>query len=278
MTPHATDTTVRLELLGEELRGHRERAGLSLADVTAKIGISTSKLSRMENGRKPQKVEDVVALLGIYDVRGAVRDDLLALARHAAEPAGWPDETPADRFAALRILESKADMLVDFQATLVPALLQTVPYAQAVLREVDMLDESEVDERAAERIRRQVVLRKPQPPRYYAILTESALRTPVGGREVLRGQLRYLLEAGAKENVTIRVVPRLAHGHPGLNGPFQRLRFRGRGAVVLLENRVSSLFVEDPTEVKLYDRVVVELLSAALDEDASAKLIAGLTG
>ncbi|SDD17117.1 helix-turn-helix domain-containing protein [Actinokineospora iranica] len=277
MTLHAPDTTVRLELLGEELRRHRESAGLSLADVTAKVGISTSKLSRMENGRKPQKVADVVTLLAIYGVTGHLRDDLLALARHAAEPAVWPDDTPAGRFAALRILESKADMLVDYQATLVPVLLQTVPYAQAVAREVDMVDDQLIEERTTERIRRQAVLRALTPPRYFAILNEAALRTTIGGREVMRGQLRYLVEAGRKTNVTIRVVPRLTHGHPGLNGSFQRMQFRGRGAVVLLENRTSSLFVEDATEVKLYDRVVVELLSVALDEDASAALIEAMT-
>ncbi|PPK69665.1 helix-turn-helix transcriptional regulator [Actinokineospora auranticolor] len=275
MTLHAPDTTVRLELLGEELRAHRETAGLSLADVTAKTGISTSKLSRLENGRRPHKVDDVTALLVLYGVREAHRDDLLALARDAAEPTAWPEQRPS---ATLRVLESKAEMLVDFQAALVPALLQTVPYAQAVLREVDMVEERAIEDRTTDRIRRQAVLRKAQPPRYYAILTEAALRTVVGGSDVMRGQLRYLTEAGQKQNVTIRVVPRLHHGHPGLRGSFRRMQFHRRGALVLLENRTSSLFVEDTAEVKRYDQVVVELLSVALDEAASARLITELSG
>ncbi|SER79483.1 Helix-turn-helix domain-containing protein [Actinokineospora terrae] len=275
VTLHTADTTVRLELLGEELRRHRETAGMSLAEVTAKTGISTSKLSRLENGRRPHKLDDVEALLSIYGVRDARRDDLVALARDATEPTAWPEQRPS---ATLRVLESKAEMLVDYQAMLVPALLQTVPYAQAVLREVDMVEEPAIEDRATERIRRQAILRKPQPPRYYAILTETALRTVVGGREVMRGQLRYLVEAGTKPDVTIRVVPRLGHGHPGLRGSFRRLQFHGRGALVLLENRTSSLFVEDPTEVKRYDQVVVELLSVALDEAASTRMIAELGG
>ncbi|WP_051385631.1 helix-turn-helix domain-containing protein [Actinokineospora inagensis] len=275
MTLHAAETTVRLELLGEELRRHRETAGMSLAEVTAKTGISTSKLSRLENGRRPHKLDDVEALLAIYGVGESRRDDLVALARDATEPTAWPEQRPS---ATLRVLESKADMLVDYQATLVPALLQTVPYAQAVLREVDMAEEPSVEDRTADRIRRQAVLRRPRPPRYYAILTEAALRTPVGGHDVMRGQLRYLMEAGEKPDVTIRVVPRLGHGHPGLRGSFRRMQFPNRGALVLLENRTSSLFVEDSVEVKRYDQVVVELLSVALDEAASARLIAEVGG
>lgn len=271
------DSTVRLELLGEELRAHRERAGLSLAAVTAQVGISTSKLSRMENGRRPQRLDDIAALLTAYRVPHNRREELVALARVAAEPPVRPEQV-SGRFATLRVLEGKAAMLVDVAPTVVPALLQTVPYTQSVLREVYMLDDQRVEEYTASRIHRQAVLRKDKPPRFFAIVTESALRTVVGGAEVMRGQLRYLLEAGAKGNVSVRVVPALEHGHPALAGPFQRLQFdRGR-AVVLLESRTAAVYLEDPAEVKHYDRAVVELLSAALDERESAALIEKVAG
>ncbi|WP_436492283.1 helix-turn-helix domain-containing protein [Actinokineospora sp. HUAS TT18] len=256
-----------IELLGEELRGHREGAGLSLAEVTAKTGISTSKLSRMENGRKPQKAADVDLLLKVYGVQGSRRDDLLALV----------DGMGGAQSATLRVLESKATMLVDYEQAIVPALLQTVPYAQAALREVSMIDEGCVEEQYTHRLRRQAVLRRADSPRFFAIVAESALRAAVGGRDVMRGQLRYLGEAGRKPNVTIRVVPDLPHGHPGLGGPFQRLQFRERGAVVVLENRTSTMIVEEPAEVKVYDRIVVELLSVALSEAESMTMIESLT-
>ncbi|OLR91221.1 hypothetical protein BJP25_31530 [Actinokineospora bangkokensis] len=275
------DSTVRLELLGEELRAHREAAGLSLAAVTGLVGISTSKLSRMENGRRPQRLADIGALLTAYRVPGARQEELVALAEAAGAPLVRP-EPVAGRTSTLRVLEAKAAMLVDVAPALVPALLQTVPYAQAVLREVHMLDDARVEEYTAGRIHRQAVLRRADPPRFFAIVRESALRTVVGGAEVLRGQLRYLLEAGAKENVSVRVLPDGDHGHPALAGPFQRLQFdRGR-AVVVLEARDGVVFLEDPEQVRGYDRAVVELLSAALDERGSAalveKVIAGLSG
>lgn len=262
-------TDVRVALLGAELRTQRDRVGLSLAEVTAKVGISAAKLSRMENGRAPQAPDDVAALLGLYGVTGFSRDDLLDLAGSLGVGAGGSD-------AALRFLEARAAMLVDYQSALVPELLQTVPYAQAVLREVAMLDDDAVLERWTQRIHRQSVLRKANPLRYYAIIAESALRNAVGGRAVLREQLRYLVEAGARRSVTVRVIPDLPHGHPGLGGPFQRLQFPHRGAVVVLDQRASRLFVEDAHEVKLYDRIVVELLSTALSETDSLARIAHL--
>ncbi|MGW5053160.1 helix-turn-helix domain-containing protein [Actinokineospora sp. NPDC004072] len=260
---------VRVALLGAELRTQRDRVGLSLAEVTAKVGISAAKLSRMENGRAPQAPDDVAALLGLYGVTGLNRDDLIDLAASLADGSGGPSGSDS----ALRFLESRAAMLVDYQSALVPELLQTVPYAQAALREVAMLDD---DDRWTQRIHRQSVLRRPNPPRYYAIIAEAALRTAVGGPDVLREQLRYLVEAGGRRSVTIRLIPDLPHGHPGLGGPFQRLQFPHRGAVVVLDKRTSRLFVEDPAEVRHYDRVVVELLSTALSEEESLARIARL--
>ena len=248
---------VRIALLGAELRTQRDRVGLSLAEVTAKVGISAAKLSRMENGRAPQAPDDVAALLGLYGVTGLHREGLLDVAGSLAG-----DGTDA----ALRFLEARAAMIVDYQSALIPELLQTVPYAQAALREVAMLDDDTVLDRWTQRIHRQSVLRKPHPPRYYAIIAEGALRNTVGGRAVLREQLRYLVEAGSRRTVALRLIPDLAHGHPGLGGSFQRLQFPHRGAVVVLDKRTSRLFVEDPAEVKHYDRVVVELLSTALSE------------
>lgn len=266
MAPHHPAPSVRATLLGSELRAHRDRAGLSLAEVTAKVGISAAKVSRMENGRGPQQPADVAALLGLYGVTGLHRGDLVDLARGLGEPGSGSD-------SALRLLESKASMLVDYRSSMVPELLQTVPYAQAALREVAMADEESIQDLWTNRIHRQAVLRRPQPPRFYAIIAETALRTSIGGREVMRGQLRYLVEAGARRWISIRVVPDLPHGHPGLGGTFQRLQFPRHGAVVVLDKRTSWLFVEDPGEVRHYDRVVVELLSTALNEEDSLSRI-----
>jgi len=59
------DSTVRIEVLGEELRRLRDACGLTLSQVVSRIGISESHLSRMELGRRPVSPEDLSALLDL---------------------------------------------------------------------------------------------------------------------------------------------------------------------------------------------------------------------
>lgn len=276
MTLNGPDSTVRVEVLGEELRRLREACGLTLAEVTARIGISESHLSRLELGRRPQSVEDVSALLVVYGVTGEERLELLALARRAGQPGLWQrlGEFEA-RFATLKMLEDRATAMVSFEPLLIPGLLQTVPYMQALLHEVGMFEDQEaIDERVVGRVHRQRVLRKLGAPHLVVIIAESALRNLVGGRRVMRDQLRYLAEVSERSNVTLRVVPTAVGGHPGLDGSFLRLRFADRPTVVFLPGRTSSLYLEDPSEISTYDRVIVELLSLAASEENSVRLVA----
>lgn len=270
-----SDSTVRIEVLGEELRRLREASGLTLSEVVARIGISESHLSRFENGRRVPSPEDVSALLVIYGVTGEERLELLTLARKASQPGLWQQGPYESRFATLKLLESRAASLIEFQPFVIPGLLQTMPYAQAVIRDVGMFgDQEEIDSRVVRRLHRQAVLRGHYAPELLAIVAETALRPLIGGREVMRDQLRYLAEVAQRRNIRLRVVPTSAGGHPGLDGAFVRLGFEDRPGVVFLPSRTSSLFLEVPSEVSSYDRVIVELLSVAISEEDSVRLVA----
>jgi uncharacterized protein DUF5753 len=158
---------------------------------------------------------------------------------------------------------------------MIPGLLQTMPYAQACVAKSLMLDDQEaIDERVIGRVHRQAVLRGPGGPALLAIIGEAALRCPIGGRAVLRDQLRYLVEVAERENVTLRVVPIAFGGHPGLLGSFLRMRFHDRPSVVFLENQTSSLFLEDFSDTAAYDQAIVQLLDLAISEEDSLRLVA----
>jgi transcriptional regulator with XRE-family HTH domain len=270
-----SDSTVRIEVLGEELRRLREASGLTLSEVVPRIGISESHLSRFEKGKRVPSPEDVSALLVIYGVTGEERLEILTLARKANQPGLWQRHGSYEgRFATLKLLESRAASLIEFQPLVIPGLLQTMPYAQAVIRDVGMFgDQEEIDNRVVGRIHRQAVLRGYDAPELLAIVAETALRPLIGGREVMRDQLLYLAEVAQRRNVRLRVVPATVGGHPGLDGAFVRLRFEDRPGVVFLSNRTSCLFLEQPSEVSAYDRAIVELLSVAISEEDSVRLV-----
>lgn len=276
MTLQEPESTVRIEVLGEELRRLRDAAGLTLAQTVERIGISYSHLSRMETGKRPASPEDVASLMVVYGVTGEERLEMIALAKRAAQPGLWQRHGSFEaRFAALKILEARAATLIEFQPLVIPGLLQTVPYAQSIVREVGLFeDEEAIAERVTGRIHRQAVLRKPDPAHLIAIVAESALRHLVGGRSVMRDQLRYLAEVSERPNVRLRVVPTAVGGHPGMDGSFIRMKFEDRPGVVFLPNRTSSLFLEERSEVSVYDRVIVELMSMAMSEENSVRLVA----
>jgi transcriptional regulator with XRE-family HTH domain len=268
--------SVRVRIIGEELRAHREAAGLTLREAEQKADINKTKLCRMENGERPQKIEDVACLLAVYGVLGEQRRHLLSLTREADRSSLLQrhSSTMAQRIATLRFLESRATQIINFECQRIPGLLQTFPYAQALIRATGLIDEDLVDEQAIARLHRAAVLRKFRAPHFQAIIMESALHTLVGDRTVMRDQLVYLTEAAERPNISVRVIPASIGNHPGIDGPFIWLDFQHRPGVVVLENRTASLYLEDEEDFTTYAHVVAELLSVALGEEDSLALVA----
>lgn len=130
---------------------------------------------------------------------------LLAQARDLREDGWW--QRVGGEYATYIAYESEAVELKNYEPTLVPGLLQTERYARAVNIIGREVDPDTVNQRVATRMTRQEVLhRQPTPLRLHAVLSEAALRTEVGGPEVLRDQLTHLVTLSELPNVTIQVL------------------------------------------------------------------------
>ena len=107
----------------------------------------------------------------------------------------------------------------------------------------------EVDRRVALRMTRQQVLSRPSPPRLWAVIDEAALRRPVGGRDVMRGQLERLIEASKLPNVTLQVLPFSVGSHSAEAGAFTILRFPDSDMpdIAYLEQLTSAIYLDKPT-------------------------------
>jgi hypothetical protein len=131
------------------------------------------------------------------------------------------------------------------------------------------------------RLARQILLTRKQPPRLWAVVDEAALRRPVGGPEVMRGQLERLIEATKLPNVTLQVLPFGVGAHPAMQGSFSILRFPDRELpdVVYLEHLTNAVYLDKRHEVERYLDVMeflcvqseppartVELLEKLLDQ------------
>jgi transcriptional regulator with XRE-family HTH domain len=260
-----------------ELRRLRREADLSLLAVAEQLGISQTKLSRMETGHRSLNVDDVSALLGYYGAPRPLRLALLKLLREASSP-GWWDRGEMHLHEDLQFwieLEDDAVSMRNYQPLLIPGLLQTDHYACAVISGYGVpLSDREIDERVAARMGRKRLLQRWNRFHLHVLLHEAALHQQVGGAHVMREQLTYLLEAAALPTVTLQVVPSGVGAHPGLgDGPFALLDYHSLPALVHLENKVSSLYLEKQTDVATYTVSFNEILALAHGRAASVELI-----
>jgi hypothetical protein len=241
--------------------------------AAASIRGSHSKISRMEHGRVGFKERDIADLLTLYGmVDGAEREALLNLAREASTPGWWQaysDILPhwVEPYFGL---EAAASFIREFELQFVPGILQIEEYARAVIRLGNLPSEDEVIRRAQARISRQEILRRADPPRIWAVLDEGALRRHIGGRDVMKAQLRHLIEMCDHPNVTLQILPFSAGAHRAMGGPFTILRYTEPDLrdVVYIEQLTSALYLDKPIEVDAYLEVIEE---ACLQANPSAK-------
>ncbi len=273
--PH---TSVRSRQVAAELRALRERAGLSGNEVAKRMGMSPSKISRIETGNSGLQIEDVAALLGLYQVPAAKRDELLDLVRRSEERGWWTRQPGLPQlWRSLIDFEVKATRVQNYEALVVPGLLQTAEYTRALIQGVaPTISDAELDNLVAARMARQAMLTRANAPQYFAVVDEGALRRPVGEPGVMRRQLHHLLGVAEQPHVTLRAVPTAAGAYAGLRGSFVILEFTEEPALVFLENHATGLFLEEEADLAGYRLALGTILHAALAPAATAELIAQL--
>jgi transcriptional regulator with XRE-family HTH domain len=266
-------------LVGAQLRRLRTEAGVSREEAGEAIRASEWKILRLENGKVGFKERDLVDLLRLYGVTDPDEvADLLKLAREANAPGWWQpygDLLP-QWFRAYVDLESAATLIRTYEGQLVPGLLQTEAYMRAVIGGAQ-LDESpeEAERRVALRILRQTLLTREQPPRLWAVIDEAALRRPVGGPEVMRGQLERLIDATKLANVTLQLLPLGEGAHPGMVGAFSILRFADQELpdVVYVEHLTNALYLDRHDDVNQYLHVIDSISMRAAPPDKTVDLL-----
>ena len=250
--PTEGPTVLRI-MLGGQLRRLRESRGISAQAAAKAIRGSESKISRIELGRNAIREIDVLDLLTFYGVGAVERDQLLNLAEQANRPGWWHrfNDILPDWFQFYVGLEEAAASIRVYEPQFIPGLLQTPRYTAAVLTMCDIpFGEAE----------RHVILRKERQRRFtegrvklWAIIEETALRRPIGSKEILLDQLRYLLGLTDMPNLTLQIIPFGRGGHAVPSG-FTILRFGDPDLqdVAYLEHLTSALYFDKKADVDRY--------------------------
>ena len=227
MTEVGPGSVVVRRQLGSRLRRLRVKAGKSIADVQASGLASRAKINRVENGKLPVKIGDVIGLCWLYGVDQATTDALTAMAP-GTHTEGWQEEygqgVVPDWFSLLAGLELDAARIRDFDPDVIPGLLQTPEYAALVIGADDpRVSLDMVAQRVRFRQERQrTVLGKKAPPSCTFVTSETALR--FGPDDILQPQVEHLRAVSETTHVEVLVLPFSARTYPRW-GAFKLLNF-----------------------------------------------------
>ncbi|MFI2348458.1 helix-turn-helix domain-containing protein [Streptomyces sp. NPDC019443] len=272
--------TVRRRRLGQELRRLRELKGMTAEEVAERLLVSQSKISRLENGRRSISQRDVRDLCGVYEVEDhRIVDSLMQMAKDSRQQGWWHafGDIPYSVYIGL---ETDAASLRVYEPQVVPGLLQTRQYAEALI--AGALPESgttDVEKRVSVRVRRQERLNDAEHPlRLWVVIDEAALRRLVGDKQLMREQLEHLVELSQLPHVTVQVLPFEMGAHPGINGQYAILEFpdTSDSSVVYIEGVTSDLYLEKANDVQKYSVMYEHLRAQALNVDHTRQFIADI--
>ncbi|OKI10361.1 transcriptional regulator [Streptomyces sp. CB02923] len=269
-----TQPTERQRRLGTELRKLRLAAGLSGDQAAALIGADRQRVSHIETGRVDVPRNGLYNLLRSYGcAAGPLFEALMAMAHDRGR--GWWDayrDVMGRPALDLAELESRAAHIRNHEPLVIPGVLQTAEYARSVCETFDEHD-AKIDRYVQFRLDRQRILEQRSGTPYHAVIQEGALRTRVGSPEIMRRQLRRLIEIARLPHVTLQVFPFEAGPYSGVSRSFSI--FGGPTPAldtVRLEQAVASAILRDEDDTSRYGKIFTRLTELALPRvDPEAK-------
>jgi transcriptional regulator with XRE-family HTH domain len=270
--------TVRGRRLIREIERLRHDSGLSMETAARRLGWSTSKLYRLENGRSRITTDDLADMLDLYGVRSPRREALIQLARDARRRGWWT--AYADIFTgSFMSMEAEASS-IRVNAHMVPGILQVPGYAREVITRTRPAISAEDAERRLEAraARQEALYGKQDPPEIHAVLDEAVLHRQVGDPASFREQLAFLAGAAARPNVVLQILAFAAGANAGMDGKFTLLAFPHSEdpPIAYVEGLMGDVYVEASEEVDQFSLAWTHLVTQALDPAESAEMITSL--
>ena len=269
--------------LGAELR--RLRGDRTLDEVAGETLISTSKLSRLENGQGVPQPRDIRDLIAFYNADRITGDRIRRWMTEGRRQAWWKEYSDVMRESAdvLFAYESGASVIRTYTPTVLPGLLQTEAYARRVIEALYRnYTSDQVEKLIRVRLRRQEILNSDAEDASHlqAVIDEEAIfrARATGSEHDARAQLEHLHRVSQRRNVSIRILPLAAGLHAGMMGRFAIFQFSDDidRDVVHIETHSGDRYLEEHSSVLEYLRLFDAVSRSALDNAESRDLLTRL--
>lgn len=260
------------EALGARLRELRRRSGITGRRLASLSGWHPSKVSKIEYGRIKPSDSDIRAYCEHANAADQLEDLLATLHNIDTAYLEWRRilATGVKRRQQKSVkLEAEANSLRVYTTQVVPGLLQTAEYAEAILRRhVEFYRvPDDVEEGVSKRMDRQRILYQRE-HRFHFLISEQSLFTTVGNDDVMRGQLDRLASIIGMPRITIGIIPAIAEALIVSNS---FVMFDSR--MVMVESTAAELTITQPREVAIYGRAFDVLAGQSVTGEAARELI-----
>jgi hypothetical protein len=245
---------------------------------------SLSKIIRIETGAVGISTNDLRALLQLYGIHDAERtDELIELAKLSRQGSLWSkyraDISP--QYLQFLEYEEAASILRVYEPLLIPGLLQTEEYADALIRRLadPGTPANLIQTRMAIRLSRQHSLEQDSPPTSIFVVDEAVIQRLVGERTIATSQIERLIRLANKPNIAIEVVPFSAGLHRGMLESFIILEFPEPedSDVLFIETSRDVIISHDEAgEISGYLEVFEDLRSISLGFDGTLTYLTNL--
>ncbi|MBV9793501.1 MAG: helix-turn-helix domain-containing protein [Actinobacteria bacterium] len=206
MTDDAYGSTIAKRRLSERLAELRIGSEYTANHVCDILNWGRGKVGRFEaNQWKRPEMSDVRDLLRIYEVSDGAAEEVEELAMRARTRPWWR-EFPEIFDGEFPGYENDATSIGVFMPLILPGLLQTEAYVEALLRTGPRPPKWR--RRAVEaRLRRQEILDRSDgtAPQLTAVITEASLLYRWGIRSDRQEQIAHLIELSGRSNVELRI-------------------------------------------------------------------------
>ncbi|MEV3983598.1 helix-turn-helix transcriptional regulator [Nonomuraea sp. NPDC049758] len=246
------------------LRDIRRDAGLSGVALATMAGWHSSKVSRIEYGKRNASEDDLRVWCEHCHAEDQLADLVATLRSIETMYVEWRRQLGIGTRKRQRdrlTMEAETSLFRMFETFYIPGLFQTPEYAGSVMTSVVELLRvpNDVAQGVQARMeRRHILFRKKH--RFHAVICEVALSAGVVPPDVIPGQLDQLLHDMELPTVRLGIIPTAAR-HKAL--PLTGFWILDR-RVVQIETLAASLALSQSHEVALYERAFEQLAASAV--------------
>ncbi|MFC8658633.1 DUF5753 domain-containing protein [Streptomyces parvus] len=254
---------------GARLRREREARGWKQDDLGGRIGYTGRHVSGVELCHKSPTRKFSIAVDVAMNFTGTADsfEREWRKIKHGVLLQGFPEYVA---------LEGRAAEIRMFEVGVIPGLLQTREYAQALDNAAvarGVITPEQAEQRMTLLMERQGSLLRTAPPTLIAVLDESCIRRPVGGPAVMEAQLQHLVDFAAQPHTMLQIAPFSIGEHRPFNRAVNLLTLQDRSVVSYVESETQGHLDRELSSVIPVVRAYHQLQAVSLSQTETVDMI-----